>query len=86
MSEAPRCYTWDQVAALLQVSVLTLQRARRDGKTPYLEELQPAISRRSPRFRADLVDAHLNGRTADVVAVAPSLNRRRRTRLLVVAR
>jgi len=55
-----RCYTLEQVLAMLQLSRTAFQRARTAGDLPFLEELRPRIGRRV-RYRADLIDQYLSG-------------------------
>ena len=61
MSDAPHCYTLAHVAALLHVSVDTLERHR--DRHAWLVELTPRIGR-TRRYRGDLVDAYLRGETS----------------------
>jgi len=54
-----RCYRIPQLLNELQMSRTTFERARRAGKLPFLEELQPRIG--GPRYRADLIDRYFAG-------------------------
>jgi len=59
--DAPRCYTKEQVRALLQdMPRSTFNTLKRQGRLPFLEELKPRLGRRV-LYRADLVDRYLSG-------------------------
>jgi excisionase family DNA binding protein len=56
----PRCYTVAQICEQLQLPRRTFHELKRQGRLPFLEELQPRLGRRL-RYRADLVDRYLAG-------------------------
>jgi hypothetical protein len=56
----PRCYTAAQIMALVQLPRRSFYDLKRQGKLPFLEELQPRLGGRI-RYRADLVDRYLAG-------------------------
>ena len=59
--DPPRCYTVEQLAALLQVHVQTVYKNLDRWRADHIvEELRPPIGR-SRRFRADVTDAWLRG-------------------------
>ena len=57
---SPRCYTTDDVLALLKMPRRTFDKLRAARKLPFLEELQPRLGKHR-RYRADLVDRYLAG-------------------------
>lgn len=60
MNAPPKCYTTEQVLALLQMKISTFVMLKRTRKLPFLEELKPRLGKRA-RYRADLVDRYLAG-------------------------
>ena len=70
-----RCYLIPQVLDALQLTRRDFERKRRRGQLPMLEELLPRIGQR-PRYRADLIDAYLEGKRPMLRAVMPRLRRR----------
>ena len=55
-----KCYTRQQVMDLLHLKKRSFERLRRDGKLPFVEELQPCL-RNHKLYRADLLDRYLSG-------------------------
>ena len=60
MTPAARCYTTDEILALLKLSRRTFFKLKAAGQLPMLDELRPRLGRR-PRYRAALVDRWLAG-------------------------
>lgn len=55
-----RCYTTEQVRALLQMQPSTFTELKAKGRLPYVQELLPRSGKRA-RYRADLIDRYLAG-------------------------
>jgi hypothetical protein len=55
-----RCYTVEDLCALLKLPPRTFRKLRAAGQLPFVEELRPRLGRR-PRYRADLIDRYLAG-------------------------
>jgi predicted DNA-binding transcriptional regulator AlpA len=58
-THARRCYTAAQIIALLQLPRASFYSLRRQGKLPFLEELQPRLGGRI-RYKAAPVDRYLD--------------------------
>jgi hypothetical protein len=60
-----RCYTRAQVMEKLQLPRRTFFKLKQEGRLPMLEELRPRLGR-TARYRADLIDRYLEGRSTTV--------------------
>lgn len=56
---ARRCYTTEQVIAMLQIPRTSFFALKRAGKLPFLEELRPRVGK-LVRYRADLIDRYFD--------------------------
>ena len=69
-----RCYLIPELLEKLQLNRRQFSRLRLQGQLPFLQELLPRLDRR-PRYRADLVDAYLEGKRPMLRAVLPRKQR-----------
>ena len=56
----PRCYLVTDLLPMLKIKRSQFHELLRQGKLPFLEELQPRVGGRA-RYRADLVDRYFAG-------------------------
>lgn len=63
-----RCYTVAELLTKLSMPRSTFFDLKASGQLPFLEELRPRLGKRI-RYRADLVDRYLDGRSPSLVSI-----------------